>query len=216
MFCPNFTVNIKARLSLPCFCCLGLIEELDFNNHNLMISPSQEKWGLQAYLPIAMAVTAYARINMSSVKNRDDLNLYYTDTDSAFVDNYLPDELVHNKALGLWKLEDEYIYSVFLGPKLYGCLNIHGESYSKVKGFSKTVPLEVLSKFMNLGETQELVQTKWFKIIKQSKITVDENNKYKLRVTDFKRNLIYSNNNLEGTSNLKIEGSTSENKFRNL
>lgn len=40
---------------------------------------------------IASAVTAYARIFMSIFKNNLDYNLYYTDTDSIFVDKPLPD-----------------------------------------------------------------------------------------------------------------------------
>ena len=70
---------------------------------------------------------------------------YYSDTDSFLTDQPLPANLVDNKKLGLMKLEDEYICSVFLGPKLYGCMDITGESYSKVKGFKDEIPLEILS-----------------------------------------------------------------------
>ena len=49
-----------------------------------------------------MAVTAYARIFMSEVKNNLAIKLYYTDTDSIFIDSYLPADMVDNKALGKW------------------------------------------------------------------------------------------------------------------
>ena len=119
------------------------------------------------------------------------------------------------KSLGLWKLEDEYIFSVFLGPKLYGCLNIEGKSYSKVKGFKKTLNLEILSKLLEIGKTEELRQTKWFKYINESKIHVKDND-YKLSVTDLKRNLIYNNQKLVDTSNIKIKGTTKPYKFENI
>ena len=40
---------------------------------------------------------------MSAIKNNPDINLYYSDTDSALVDEYLPSEMVDNKAIGKWK-----------------------------------------------------------------------------------------------------------------
>ena len=39
---------------------------------------------------IASAVTAYSRVYMSKFKNRDDIKLYYSDTDSIFVDGEIP------------------------------------------------------------------------------------------------------------------------------
>jgi DNA polymerase elongation subunit (family B) len=46
---------------------------------------------------IAAAITAYARMHMSQFKNNLDYNLYYTDTDSIYIDKPLPDDLVDNK-----------------------------------------------------------------------------------------------------------------------
>ena len=45
-------------------------------------------------IPIAAAITAYARIHMSKFKNLHGYKLYYTDTDSAFFDKPLPDNMV--------------------------------------------------------------------------------------------------------------------------
>lgn len=51
-------------------------------------------------IAIAAAVTAYARIIMSAFKNNPYIKLFYTDTDSAFVQGPLPDHLVSNTELG--------------------------------------------------------------------------------------------------------------------
>ena len=56
---------------------------------------------------IAAAVTSYSRIEMIKFKMELDklgINLYYTDTDSIFVDGELPQHLVGNE-LGLMKDE---------------------------------------------------------------------------------------------------------------
>ena len=56
---------------------------------------------------MAIAITAYSRILMSEVKNIPGLIIYYTDSDSIYIDDYLPEELVDSKKLGMWKLEDD-------------------------------------------------------------------------------------------------------------
>ena len=77
-------------------------------------------------IPIAAAVTAYARIYMANLKLnllKQGISIYYTDTDSIFINKPLNDELI-GPDLGLMKLEyvgtkclDE---AVFLPPKVYG------------------------------------------------------------------------------------------------
>ena len=74
-----------------------------------------------------------------------------------------------------------------------------------MKGYTKTVPLEILSKFLDTEYTKTLVHTKWFKYINESKINVDNKCDFKIKVTDLKRNLIYKNNVLTGTSSLKLK-----------
>ena len=87
-------------------------------------------------------------------------------------------------------------------------MNLEGLSYFKVKGYSKTISLEILSNFIDLAYTKELVQTKRFKLIRESKINVDDNSNYKLQITDLKRDLIYENNKLVGTKSLKIDSNS--------
>jgi DNA polymerase type B, organellar and viral len=61
-------------------------------NHNVSIA-------------IASAITAYARIHMSQFKNNPNFNLYYSDTDSAYVDKPLPKDMISSTVLGKMKLE---------------------------------------------------------------------------------------------------------------
>ena len=87
---------------------------------------------------------------------------------------------------------------------MYACKSISGHEYSKVKGYKETIPLEILSKFLNVNHSESLSQTRWFKFVKNSYIKVDDNSNFKLRITDLKRNLIYDGNQLVGTESIKI------------
>ena len=62
---------------------------------------------VKSHVGIAAAVTAYARIEMMQYKpllTKLGLNLYYTDTDSIFIDGELPSQFIGNE-LGLMKDE---------------------------------------------------------------------------------------------------------------
>ena len=67
-------------------------------------------------------ITAQARcILLSPFSNKiiDETNLFYTDTDSIFINKKLPDEYVSNTILGKFKLEYEINKAYFLAPKMY-------------------------------------------------------------------------------------------------
>ena len=123
----------------------------EFENHVLVIKPnkSTDFGACDGNIAVALAITANSRIRMSEVKNNPTIKLYYTDTDSAFIEGELPNELIDPKKLGYWSLENQYIYSVFLGPKTYGCLDINGNAYSKIKGYSSPISIEELSNLLN-------------------------------------------------------------------
>jgi hypothetical protein len=75
---------------------------------------------VKSNVAIAAAVTAYARIHM--IKYKLSSNIYYTDTDSIFIDESLPDNEI-GKELGLMKDElDGCVIekAIFLGIKQYG------------------------------------------------------------------------------------------------
>jgi len=101
-----------------------ILNKEDYNNINIAI---------------ASAVTSYARIHMSQFKNNPNLpNLYYTDTDSAYFDDPLPESFISNTILGKMKLEGIYDKAIFLAPKLYALENTkNGESIIKIKGLNK-------------------------------------------------------------------------------
>jgi hypothetical protein len=130
---------------------------------------------------------------MSFVKNNPDFNLYYSDTDSAIIDQPLPANMVGNE-LGLFKLEYEINRYVSLAPKVYGFMTTNGNKVIKIKGVS-----EALSKDVSLPELESLLfkdnhiqfkQIKWFKNVMIGDITINEV-LYHLRVTSNKREAIY-------------------------
>jgi hypothetical protein len=71
---------------------------------------------------------------MSIFKKNSDFKLFYTDTDSAFIDKPLPDSLITNE-LGNFKLEHRLKKYVGLGPKIYALINSKDEYICKVKGY---------------------------------------------------------------------------------
>jgi hypothetical protein len=97
---------------------------------------------LKSHVGIAAAVTAYSRIEMIKFKTslaKQGINLYYTDTDSIFVDGELPQQLVGNE-LGLMKdeLGGGYIKKAyFLGIKKYGYIDNHDKIHSVFSGVER-------------------------------------------------------------------------------
>lgn len=184
-----------------------LTEISDFGTHKLVsiINEFHENdRGIAANVAVAIAITSNSRGIMNVIKNSNDFNLYYTDTDSGIIDSELPTELVDSKKLGKWKLEGEYLYFVSLGPKMYGAIDIFGNAYTKVKGFKNAVDIEVLDNLLNKDYGKEkLSQNKWFKKITMSEIT-ERNSVFSLRPTDNKRVLIYDNNILTSTKPIKL------------
>lgn len=138
---------------------------------------------------------------MSVIKNNPLIKLYYTDTDSGFIEGDLPEDIIDSKKLGYWSLENEYIYSAFLGPKTYGCLDIKGEIYSKIKGYGSRLALSELSNILSEDvEKTPLNQIKWRRFLTESKILL-KTTPYDLICTSNKRELIYVDNRLTGTEN---------------
>jgi len=173
-----------------------------FETHNINIA-------------IAAAVTAYARIHMSQFKNNPNINLYYSDTDSIYIDSPLPEYLVSSTELGKMKLEGIYDEAIFLTPKVYALENTKsGESIIKIKGLTKksiqdnNITIDSLETLLYLNSNLTFSQMKWFKNIMDANINILEQ-LYTLKVTGNKRKLIYDNNNLLiGTDPFILENST--------
>jgi hypothetical protein len=106
---------------------------------------------------VASAITAYARIHMSQFKNNLDYNLYYSDTDSIYIDKPLPKHLVNSKVLGQMKLENVLKKAIFLAPKVYFLETVEGQIIYKVKGLKHNINL-TLQDFKNLLYKESLLQ----------------------------------------------------------
>ena len=164
-------------------------------------------------IAIASAITAYARIHMSQFKNNLNYNLYYTDTDSIYIDKPLDDSLVNNKLLGKLKLENIINKGIFLAPKVYYLETVDGKVIYKVKGLSHNINL-TQNDFTNLLYKDTFVQkyqNKWRKHIEEGNISVI-NQLYTLKVTDNKRKLIFKNDMLIGTNPYTINNDEIINK----
>jgi len=97
---------------------------------------------VKSHVGIAAAVTSYARIEMMELKMlliKLGIKLYYTDTDSFFVDKELPQYLI-GKELG--QLKDELNGGVikkayFLGIKNYGYIDENNGVHSVFSGIER-------------------------------------------------------------------------------
>jgi hypothetical protein len=94
---------------------------------------------------------------MSQFKNNPDINLYYTDTDSIYIDRPLPNHLVNNEVLGKMKLENVLNKTIFLAPKVYFLKTIDDKIIYKVKGLDHDIEL-TMNDFENLLFKESLLQ----------------------------------------------------------
>jgi hypothetical protein len=94
---------------------------------------------------------------MTFFKNNPKINLYYTDTDSAYTDSYIDENLICNKTLGKLKLENVSTKAIFLTPKVYCLLTESGEFIYKVKGLKHEVKL-TMNDFENLLYKDALIE----------------------------------------------------------
>jgi hypothetical protein len=144
----------------------NIIEEMDLGEDGMFVSYTSKNLdsldsSVKSSITIASAVTAYARVHMSQYKNNPDFELYYTDTDSIFIDRPLPDHMV-GKELGKMKLEYVFTDCVFLGPKIYAGITEDGKYICKIKGFkdAKSVSLENLKGLLVKDSTLMLKHNK--------------------------------------------------------
>jgi hypothetical protein len=124
------------------------LDSLDLGNKELISirkikNQENNNFMMNISIGIASAVTAYSRIVINKLKLQFAENLLYSDTDSIFTDVPIPDNLINNELGGL-KLEYIFEDAVFLAPKVYGGILENGKEFSKVKGFTKSVPFSDL------------------------------------------------------------------------
>lgn len=159
------------------------------------IDPSKLHKESKTSICIASAVTSYARVHMSKFKNNPDYNLYYTDTDSIYIDSPLPDIFISDTELGKFKLEYILDKAIFLGPKIYAGITDKGKYICKVKGFknSSSIPFSDMESLLYKDQTLELSHVKWFKSLVDGDITLKKQ-VYDLQKTANKRAIIFDAN----------------------
>jgi DNA polymerase elongation subunit (family B) len=86
---------------------------------------------------------------MSQFKNNPNFNLYYSDTDSIYIDRPLPESMISSTILGKMKLEYVLNKAIFLAPKVYYLETDEGKIIYKVKGFKHEIVL-TFNDFENL------------------------------------------------------------------
>lgn len=146
---------------------------------------------------VAAAITSYGRIHMAELKMKllaAGYIIYYSDTDSLFVNKPLDKNLIGND-LGLFKFENLYKEAVFLCPKVRGGITNEGEEIVKMKGVKNPITFNQLKSLLNKNQFLDIQQEKWYRNISSSSIRV-ENETYHLIATDNKRKLIYNNENI--------------------
>ena len=125
-----------------------------------------------------MAISAYGRIHMSQFKNKVDYDLYYTDTDSIFINKPLPISFIDDK-MGSMKLENIFDEAIFIAPKVYGGVisnnvtNLN-ETILVIRGLKLTEKESMnyftVKKIMKKEGKITLTQDKWHRDISNSTI----------------------------------------------
>lgn len=121
------------------------INSLNFDNFNSyerdfinwVIKNSLNKYSGSSPVHLASAITAISRKEVAYVLHKYSKHLYYTDTDSVYLDCELEESLVSSNKIGLWKQENTIEKAVFLNPKTYAFIDKNQRSTVKSKGALK-------------------------------------------------------------------------------
>ena len=97
---------------------------------------------LSYYIPIAVFISAYARVHLINVAMKNKETFIYSDTDSVHLAVNSLEEVkgieIHETKLGAWKVERKFSESKFLGLKCYAEKEVDGDWVFKVAGLPKT------------------------------------------------------------------------------
>lgn len=176
---------------------ITLIKDYIEIENNILVGLHQETGdsSINVSIAVAAAITAYSRIHMTKFKNDPNIKLYYSDTDSVFVDKPFDPSLIDSKILGKLKLEYICEEAVFLGPKCY-CLKTEKGLITKVKGLKDVSTLDMKDFKSLLFKNNEIIKNhkKWFRSLELGKITIKDQ-LYSIKSTDNKRHFIYNKDN---------------------
>lgn len=138
-------------------------------------------------VPVAAAISAWSRVEMSEYVMKNSDNICCIDTDGIKITSDLPEHQV-GKELGKMKLEDEFLEATFIAPKVYGGITTDNKMVIKVKGLKDPLSYWALKGLLYL-EHLKISQTKWFKDLSGGNIRIQEEI-YTLACTENKRELI--------------------------
>ena len=175
----------------------NLVMVTSVKTDNIELSKNANK-NLQISLPIAAAITSYARICIHTYKQlAADLGiLLYSDTDSIITSGPIPDAYI-GKELGQMKLENKAEKGIFLSPKVYALHNVLKDGITpindiiKAKGMKSSVNLtfEDYTKLLDKNEVYRTYQEKWFRSIGDANIKI-RNLSSMIRINEGKRVIV--------------------------
>ena len=154
---------------------------------------------------IASFVTAYARIHMSHFFNVKGLTIFYSDTDSLFTDQPLPESLIDSKKMGLMKLEAVFDRFISLGAKNWIGVDSLGNVTCKMKGSKVKLTYLDFLLLLQLDSNFVINQNKWYKSFKESNVIIKDT-PFTIKKNNNKRVLIFNNNVLTATVNITVVG----------
>ncbi len=168
-----------------------VIEFDDLEKSLLITTKGADEVFLKSSVPIAAAITARARMELSELLIDEKLDILYIDTDSfkckqKIIELEKYKYLDHNE-LGALKYEGTFKESIFLLPKVYGGLyKESGEELVKVKGFKDKVEFNQLKEILFKNQSLKLTHDKWYRDIMKSEIKIMRSS-YELSLNDNKR-----------------------------
>jgi hypothetical protein len=156
---------------------------------------NSDEINLKSSVPIASAITAYARMELNELILDQDLDILYVDTDSFKCHQKITElerykHLSHDNLGGL-KYEETYSESLFLLPKVYGGI-INDSEFTKVKGFKDKVEFNKLKDLLFKNKDLKLSHNKWRRNMLSSEIKIMKS-PYLLSLNENKRLINYEN-----------------------
>lgn len=186
----------------------NIIAETPLNNDKTILtysSDTQEFYENEKFtrkqisLPISIFTTAYGRIHITQYINNDNLELYYTDTDSLDFKGDINIIKIGDN-IGQIKYEGLFKEAVYLAPKLY-VTEIDRDNKtvekSKARGLkdSSLFTLEQAKSLLHKNTLITINQEKWFRNFEKSEIKV-KSEAFTIQSINTKREALYDENNL--------------------
>lgn len=115
------------------------VKHFEFLNDNYILvnsTKSSRANFYRSYVQIASSITSYARIHLHKYKIKYKNNIYYSDTDSLYLDCKMDESDVDNSALGYFKLVNFYKTAIFIKSKTYYLRAENGEEIIRMPGLN--------------------------------------------------------------------------------